>query len=259
MAGLLRLIARRPTVDPDHSESAGARARREFHSLATSTVRFALWAVSLAILFAAGGLWISWGHGRTASVLITASAAVIGAAAAFGIPFCWLWVTAPVEQRDEARTALVAPPSEADLVLDEVRCDFSESPTPDSVALRPSLTLRNTTSEPIRWNVVYLNIHYGVSSMAAGSMGGPLSGAGYAATGSIEPGATELQPLDELTVRRETHSLRIDAIVQHGPIGVESELRERIYVEFEQLPRNDLPTVAFQTKLKPDRDAAWPR
>jgi hypothetical protein len=243
MAGLLRLIARRPAVDADHSESAGARARREFHSLATSTVRFALWAVSLAILFAAGGLWISWVHGRTASVLITASAALIGAVAAFGIPFCWLWVTASVEQRDEARTALLAPPPEADLVLDEVRCDFSESPTPDYVALRPSLTLRNTTSEPIRWNVVYLNIHYGVSSMAAGSQGGPLSGAGYAA----------------LTVRRATHSLRIDAIVQHGPIGVESELRERIYVEFEQLPRNDFPTVAFQTKLKPDRDAAWPR
>lgn len=51
----------------------------------------------------------------------------------------------------------------------------------------------------------------------------------------------------------------MDAIIQYGPIGVEADLRERVYVEFEQLPLNDFPTVAFQTKLKPDPDAAWPR
>jgi hypothetical protein len=90
--------------------------------------------------------------------------------------------------------------------------------------------------------------------------GGPLPIMGYGpAAGSVEPGATELQRLEALEVRRETHSLRVDAIIQYGPIGVEADLKERVYVEFEQLPLNDFPTVAFQTKLKPDPDAAWPR
>jgi hypothetical protein len=131
----------------------------------------------------------------------------------------------------------------------EVRCEFAQSVTVDHVALHSSLALRNTTAEQIRWNVVRLEIHYGISSMGSGSAGGPIQAGGGAATGIIEPGATELQPLDELTIRRETHSLRLDVIVHYGPNGVESELREKVYVEFEQLPRSEFPTVAFQTRL----------
>jgi hypothetical protein len=185
-------------------------------------------------------------------VLITAGAGVLGLVAAFCIPFVWLWLTAPRRQRDEAREALLTPPPpETELVIDEVRCEFSRSNTPDQVTLNPALMLRNTTLERLRWNVVHLSLYYGVSSNRTTSLGGALQAGGGQATGIIEPGATELQPLDVVTVPPQTHSLRVDVVIKYGPTGIESELQERLYVEFVQRPREEFPTVAFQVHLRP--------
>jgi hypothetical protein len=74
---------------------------------------------------------------------------------------------------------------------------------------------------------------------------------GGQATGIIEPRAAELQPLDVVTVPPQTHSLRVDVVIKYGPTGVESELQERLYVEFVQRPREEFPTVAFQVHLRP--------
>ncbi len=103
---LWRIATRRPFVEPNHHESARSRAHREFHLLVTNTVRFALWAAFWTIAFGAIGLWASWGHGRGAAVGITTGAAVVGVLAAFCIPFSWLWVTAPLLQRNEARAVV---------------------------------------------------------------------------------------------------------------------------------------------------------
>jgi len=103
---LLRSLLRRPEVLPDYSERAFPRSRREYHEL-WNTLRFTLWLGVTAILGGSIGIWLSWGHARAATVVITALAAFIGLAGGFGLPFLWLWISAPVVQRDEARHGLV--------------------------------------------------------------------------------------------------------------------------------------------------------
>lgn len=92
---------------PDiHSENAFARARRDFHDLATNTVRFVLWLAGLGIVSGAIGLALSAGHGTGWAVFVTTVSAVAGVAAVFVVPFAWLWAVAPTRQRDEARQEL---------------------------------------------------------------------------------------------------------------------------------------------------------
>src|SRR5262249_22654043 len=52
------------------------------------------------------GLALAWGHARGATVAIATIAALAGFAAAFVIPFAWLWLTAPAVQRNEGRADL---------------------------------------------------------------------------------------------------------------------------------------------------------
>jgi hypothetical protein len=102
------LVAKRPTVPRNSFESAGSRAVREFHVLATSTVRFALW---LLICGAAGtgvGLWLAAGQPLGLQVAIAAGAALLfGGIAGFAVPFAVLLFTGPLVQRDELRAQLL--------------------------------------------------------------------------------------------------------------------------------------------------------
>src|SRR5216683_8429042 len=103
---LLRTLGRRPYVSPDHSEDARQRAGREYHALVTNTIRFAVWLALWAVVGGAVGVWLGWGHTKGATVAITTAAALIGIGAGFGLPCCWLWLTAPVAQRNEGRSQM---------------------------------------------------------------------------------------------------------------------------------------------------------
>lgn len=102
----LRTATRRPQVEPNHAEQAGGRASREYHVLVTSTVRFVVWLGLWGILGSAVGLGLAWRHGLGAALAITSISEIIGLAVGLGLPFCWLWMTAPAVQRDEARATL---------------------------------------------------------------------------------------------------------------------------------------------------------
>jgi hypothetical protein len=93
-------------VERDHREAARTRAGREFHVLATNTVRFLIWISLWTIAAGALGLALAWGHGRGATVLITTAFALAGVVVALALPFMWLWLTAAPVQREEARGEL---------------------------------------------------------------------------------------------------------------------------------------------------------
>jgi hypothetical protein len=57
---------------------------------------------------------------------ITAGAAITGIAASFALPFAWLWLTAPVVQRNEARQEIPAVEHRAEEALEAEQSRFEE-------------------------------------------------------------------------------------------------------------------------------------
>jgi hypothetical protein len=94
-------------VDEENTqEKAFARARREYQSFVTSTVRFVIWFALVNVLVVGSTTYLSWGHKRGGQVAIGVGALVAGSILAFVLPLALFWLAAPVRQRNEARTLL---------------------------------------------------------------------------------------------------------------------------------------------------------
>jgi hypothetical protein len=85
------------------NETARARTTRIFWK----TVMGDKWAwLCLAVFGLAGtgaGIYLAWGHARTATVVLTVTSAAIGLLAGLAAVFTGLWLRGPTVQRDEAR------------------------------------------------------------------------------------------------------------------------------------------------------------
>lgn len=126
---LVRSLVRsvgRPKVEPNHEEGARRRAEREFHQLATNTVRFSVWTLLCGAAGTGVGLALSAGHRLDAQVMITVLAALVGGGSAFALPFVWLWLTAPAVQRSEARAEVLAESARGRAALEREAQRFAE-------------------------------------------------------------------------------------------------------------------------------------
>jgi hypothetical protein len=102
-------------------ESTLRLACRDLHALVTSTVRFYLWAAVVSAAVVAATTVFSWGHGRTAQVIIGVGALVAGAALALLLPLGLFLVIAPYGQRNSAWKDLDALVSASELEAAELR------------------------------------------------------------------------------------------------------------------------------------------
>ena len=98
-------------ISPAHSETAAARARRDYRMLLTGTVRVVVWCAACNVVVVGVTSYLSWGHARDAQVAIGVGALVAGLVLSFSLPYGALWVTAPVRQRNEARIDLLTRPT----------------------------------------------------------------------------------------------------------------------------------------------------
>jgi hypothetical protein len=83
------------------------RARGDLGHAFHST-QFVVAAVILDALAAAGAVWATFHRGVAAQATSAALATVFGTAFLAAVVFLWLWITAPVRQRDEARARVWA-------------------------------------------------------------------------------------------------------------------------------------------------------
>jgi hypothetical protein len=109
VVGFFQMLVTRPPIAADHSEGAWRRTAREFHELATNTVRFPIWGVVWSGACTLGGLALAWGDKEWATMGITAAGLAVGLFIGVGVPFLWLRLTAVRVQRNEARNQLKEP------------------------------------------------------------------------------------------------------------------------------------------------------